>query len=392
MKKIILIMVLAVITIPLSAQNSIEGILSSIEQNNTTLKAMGDQAQADKLENRTGIFLANPEVEFNRLWGNPGTIGNRNDINVSQSFDIPTITGMKSRQANLRNSLIDLQYKSDRINILLEAKQYCLELIYYNRMKQELALRMEHAQTIAEGYENRLQSGDANLLEYNKVQLNLSTVQGELSRIEVERAALLAELKRLNGGVDVTLDAAQFPGIYLPTDFEGWFTEAAERNPVLEYVRREIEANRHQVSLAKATGLPTFSAGFMREKTLGQNYQGVSLGVSIPLWENKNRVKQARAAVVASETRERDTQVQYYEQLRNLYGRAAGLGASAAEYRRAMSNLNSTDLLKKALDAGEISLLEYIVEIGLYYDTVNKTVEAERDYQLALAQLSAVEL
>ena len=101
MKKIILIMVLAVITIPLSAQNSIEGILSSIEQNNTTLKAMGDQAQADKLENRTGIFLANPEVEFNRLWGNPGTIGNRNDINVSQSFDIPTITGMKSRQANL---------------------------------------------------------------------------------------------------------------------------------------------------------------------------------------------------------------------------------------------------------------------------------------------------
>ena len=48
MKKIILIMVLAVITIPLSAQNSIEGILSSIEQNNTTLKAMGDQEQADK--------------------------------------------------------------------------------------------------------------------------------------------------------------------------------------------------------------------------------------------------------------------------------------------------------------------------------------------------------
>lgn len=57
-----------------------------------------------------------------------------------------------------------------------------------------------------------------------------------------------------------------------------------------------------------------------------------------------------------------------------------------------METANSTDLLKKALDAGEISLLEYILEIGLYYDTVNQALEAERDYQKAYAELSAVQL
>ena len=46
----------------------------------------------------------------------------------------------------------------------------------------------------------------------------------------------------------------------------------------------------------------------------------------------------------------------------------------------------------KALDVGEISLLNYIVEIGLYYDTVNQTLAAERDFEKALADLSAVEL
>lgn len=47
--------------------------------------------------------------------------------------------------------------------------------------------------------------------------------------------------------------------------------------------------------------LPKFSAGYSLERTLGQKYQGISVGISIPLWENKNRVKQAKAGVVAAQ-------------------------------------------------------------------------------------------
>jgi len=64
----------------------------------------------------------------------------------------------------------------------------------------------------------------------------------------------------------------------------------------------------------------------------------------------------------------------------------------AEKYRQSLANVNNTDLLKKALDTGEISLLDYIVEIGLYYTTVNQALEAERDFQKAIAELSAVEL
>ena len=49
-------------------------------------------------------------------------------------------------------------------------------------------------------------------------------------------------------------------------------------------------------------------------------------------------------------------------------------------------------LLKKALDAGEISMLDYILQLGLYYDSVNQALQAELDYQKAFAELSAVEL
>jgi outer membrane protein TolC len=366
--------------------------LKAIEENNKTLKALKATAEAQKLENKTGIYLSNPEAGFNYLWGNPVDMGNRNDFNISQAFDIPTITGMKSKIANERNGLVEWQYKAERMHILLEAKQYCIELIYFNALKKELEIRLQHAKTIAEGYQNRLNSGDANRLEYNKAQLSLSAINGEISRVDVERSALLSQLKRLNGGMDVIMDEYQFSQGQLPLNFDDWYVQAEQKNPILAYIKQEVVVSQKQVSLNKAKGLPTFSAGYMSEKVVGQRVQGLSLGVSVPLWENKNRVKQANATVVAAQSRETDSKQQFYNQLQIQHNRALGLKSTAEAYRKSLALANSTELLKKALDAGEISLLEYMVELGLYYNLVNQTLEAERDYQKALTELSAVEL
>ena len=392
MKKIVLGIVCLLAGALLASGQDMTGILNAIEQNNTTLAALREQVESDKLSNRTGISLADPEVEFNYLWGSPGAIGKRNDFSVSQSFDVASLTGVRRRVANGQNMLVDLQYKADRMDILLEAKRLLIELVYCNALRQELKVRLVHAHAIAEATQRRLDAGDTHVLEYNKARLNLSTVEGEFSRIEVERAACLEELKRLNGGSALSFDATRYPEIYPAADFEQWFAEAEQRNPILEYVRREVEVNRHQVSLARAEGFPELSAGYMREKTLGESYQGVSVGVSIPLWQNRNRVKQARAAVRATEARQEDSRQQFYARLCTLYNRAEGLRRTADAYRRSLSEANSTALLQKALDAGEISLLEYLVEMGIYYEIVTDTLDAERDYQLALAELSAVEL
>ena len=379
-------------SISLNAQSSVETALKAIEENNNTLKALKETTKSQKLENKTGIYLSNPEVGFNYLWGNPSTIGNRTDFSISQAFDIPTITGMKNKIADERNSLAEWQYKAERMNILLEAKQYCIELIYFNALKKELDIRLQHAQTIASGYQNRLNSGDANILEYNKAQLSLSATTGEIARIDVERNALLSQLKRLNGGLDIVMDDYQFNQKQLPLNFDDWYLQAEQKNPILAYIKQEVVVSQKQVSLNRAKGLPTFSAGYMSENVVGQRFQGLTMGVSVPLWENKNRVKQAKSAVVAAQARQTDSKQQFYNQLQIQYNRALGLKNTAESYRKSLVMANSTELLKKALDAGEISLLNYMVELGLYYNMVNQTLEAERDYQKALAELSAVEL
>lgn len=393
MRKIIMTLLTVLFLVgAVSAQNAIDSILLQIGTNNTTLKALQAEAEALKLENKTGLTLTDPEVEFNYLWGTPDQVGTRKDFSVKQNFDAATVFGMKRDVARQKNILIDTDYKAQRMNLLLEAKKICIELIYTNALLEEVGARKQYAEQLMKGYHQRLDNGDANILEYNKVQLGFAMVKGEWQRLNVEKQNLEDELRRLNGGIPVSFNETDYPAELLPADFEEWYAQAEIRNPALEYVRKEIDLNKEQVRLSKAMNLPVLSAGYMREDVVGQHYQGISLGVSIPLWSNKNRVKQAKAAVRAAESRQTDAKTQFYARLANLYAKTAGLQRIVLDYQQTIQESNNANLLKKALQAGEISLLDYMMEMDLYYNSLSQALSAERDYQLALAELAAVEL
>ena len=159
MKKLVISIMLTVTVFPVLAQNEMETVLREIESNNTTLHALREQTEARKLNNLTGIYLPNPEVEFNYLWGSPSRIGNRNDINVTQSFDFPTAYGYRSKIAKLENSNIELMYKSERISLLMRARQVCASLVYYNALFKEYSGRLLNAERIAETWQIRFDKG-----------------------------------------------------------------------------------------------------------------------------------------------------------------------------------------------------------------------------------------
>ena len=71
MKKYIILIAVLALTGPVAAQQPIDAVLQQIERNNTTLEALRKQTEADKLQNKTGITLPDPEVSFDYLWGDP---------------------------------------------------------------------------------------------------------------------------------------------------------------------------------------------------------------------------------------------------------------------------------------------------------------------------------
>jgi outer membrane protein TolC len=375
----------------LGAQNTIDTVLAEIEKNNTTLAALKKSAEAETLGNKTGIFIPNPEVEFNYLWGSPGNIGNRTDFSIKQSLDFPTAYRFKNQISDLKNEQIMLLYRKELYAVRLQAKLIYFDVVYYNALIAELTKRVTYARQIAQSYKSKFDVGETNILEYNKAQLNLLNAGKTLESTEVERSARLAELTLLNGGIPLEITESEFQPVVLPTGFDQWISQAEQQNPMLAWIKSEIEISSKQEGLSKALGLPKLQAGYMSESVVGQQYQGVTVGVSVPLWENKNRVKYAKANSLALESVEADNKVQFYNHLKSLYNKAAGLQHNVAGYREGLSQYYNTTFLKTALDKGEISLINYITEFSFYYESINNLLTTERDLNRVNAELNQFE-
>lgn len=385
MKKMIFLF-LMIGSAALQAQDVIELLLQEVERNNTTLSALRSQVEAEKTGNRTGIYLHNPEVDLYLLSKSDEPL-RRTNLHVLQPFDFATLLGRRSKLSRELNKQLDYHYLEARQNILFEARQLIVDMIFCNAMDREYERRLTHARNIARAYESMLGQGEVNILEHNKAQINLFNLQKASELNDIERRALLAGLQALNGGQPLEISLAEFPSAVLPTDFSAWYEQESAGSPALLSAGQEVAVSRQQERLARAEWLPGFSAGFMMEAMPHERFSGFGMGISIPLWENRNTLRYARLKTMATQEQQADLQLRFLGHYRGLHQQALALQETSQNYRRMLQGLDNTDLLQKALEAGQISLIEYLLELGFYYEAVNMSLETQRQLHRTMAEL-----
>lgn len=369
------------------AQQSPEGVLESIRQNNKALNALREKATADKIGNKTGINMENPEVEFGYLWGG-GNEGDEKDLSITQKFDFPLAYRYKSQLSKGKNEQVDLLYAAEERSILQDARLLCIELTYRNRLDKQLSQRLQHAEQLAEGYEVLFARGEINIIDYNKTKLNLLNVRKAHEVNRVEKQLLADKLAVMNGGMPIDANLlTDYPDYLLPTDFISWLEMAEERNPELRAVEQNIALSRKQEQLTRSLNLPKLSAGYVRESVPGSTNQGFSVGVSIPLWEGRNTVKYQKAQTIAMQAQHENARLQFRNETESSYEKARKLQSLLQEYEQLIKTSNNEALLQKAFEEGELSLINYLLELSTYYDTVDQFLETEKEYQLAAAEL-----
>lgn len=372
------------------AQDTMDRILRSIEENNASLKAAAAEMEVRKLENRSEALLEDLEVEFNYLWGQNAEVGQRHDLSVTQSFDIPTLLGMKARQATALDSQAALQYKAERLNILKEAQSLCIDAVYSNRIRAEYEVLLDYATRLYQATEREMEMGEVSALELNKARFNLTSARAQVERAELDAKETLSRLRVLNGGVDITLDSKDYGVSPLPEDFDTWFAQACEANPVLAYVAGEIALGSNGVRIDRLSALPRLTLGYMSEIGRNDKYRGITMGVAIPLWKNTNKVRQSQARVEVARERKAESEQEFYNSLRSEYDKAVSLKRLRDEYMLSLGEADIRDTLFKALDHGEISMGDYIAEINVLYQIIEEYLRVERDYMQSLAELNAV--
>ena len=382
------------LAVPASAQEKVSDVLSMIEQNNTELQALRKRAESEQYGYKAERALDAPEIGFDYLWSSPADIGTRKDVSVSQSVDLAALTGARGKLATSKTALSDAQYRIDRQRVLLEAKSLYINIVYCNALASELSERIARSEKIEAAYRDMQLRGETDMIEVNKAHLAYVAQKNALARNEIERASLLADLQRLNGGESVQVNALVYDeNVMLPADFRIWYDEMSQRSPELDYMRKNVEVNASEARTAKMSNYPTLTAGYMAELVKGSNFRGLTLGLSIPLWSVRSKVRQANSSYEASKLEERDAASQMYSSLRGLYEKAKGLQEISSTLSESLAvSTEAMALTEHRLQAGEISLIDNIMEFSLYYSLEDEALEAARDYNLSLAELYAWEL
>lgn len=374
------------------AQSTVENVLLRVEQNNTTLAALRKMTDAEKIGNRTGLALQNPGAAFDFLWGSPQEIGNRTDIYINQSFDFPTVYAFKSQIASMKNEQAELVYREQRTGILHRAHLICIDLIFRNAEKTEYSKRYRDAQLLQAGYEAKLERGEAGILELNKIRLTVLSYAQKLKNTDIELEALQSELAGLNGGQIISINDSIYTGPQTVVDFEQWYARSELKNPLFQWFRQELSIARKQEQLNFSQSLPSFQIGYMSEKTVGIRYQGITAGIMVPLWENRNKVRFAKARSMAVQSMEADEKFRFFNEMRTLFNKANALKTGLSEYQQKFALLNDPALLRKALDQGEISLITFLSERSLYYQGVDDMLAMEHDLNILWARLMKYQL
>ncbi len=390
--KLLSALLFTIYTISLSAQNSIEKAIDSVKQNNKTIISAKQFVSAKSMEYNTGLTIENPSISADYMIGTPVSGGNQFDFLAVQGFDFPTAYSKKGTLAEEKITLLNFSFQEMQQNILLEVKLMAIEMIYLNKKKLVLEKRKINSEQIVDDYQAKFQVQEISALDLNKSKIQLLNIKSELRSIESEIIIKTQHLTELNGGIPLSIADTLYPIAIDVPQFEVLEDSIEANDPRLKWLHQQTNVYESQVDVDKAMALPKFEAGYHYQSVLGQTFNGVHLGLTIPLWQNKNMIKASEANVELGTAEVEEHELDHFFEVKELYEQYENLKLTLQEYQLVLENMNSEQLLKTSLDAEEISFITYSMELQYYYDTYDAYSKIELDYHLVLAKLYKYQL
>lgn len=366
---------------------SLEQVLGQIEQNNQTLKTLASQVESQRLTFTAQNKLPDPQIGAFYLPVGRHNTGNYSEFQISQSFEFPSVYGVRSDLIEQQTLEMKAEYKAKRQEILLQAKSHCLNLIYLNQKRAIEMLRTEQAKLVFDQIQESYQKEQIGILELNKAKIAWMQEQFKIQQIDSDILNLLLLLRSLNGGKELSFIAQEYPDT-LDLDSKELIWEQKRRTDadLLTLMQKEAVA-RQALKLVQKKSLPDLTAGFNYQGVGGSNYAGLYAGISIPLWSNPHQIKAAQAQLLFQENHTASVTTQAFGHFEKQYNEYQNLLAQFRSYTSTLSDLNSDQLLLLAYQSGQLSYLEYYMELQFYQKAFDTMMEMQYKLYISRNQL-----
>lgn len=391
MKRYLIATIVAFSTYSIALADNIGDVLKQVASNNLTLQALVHDNQADVLDIKASNSIGGPSVEYSPFFTKGYSGVAESELVVSQEIDFPTKYAARNKQAKMQNIVGEQLLIKQRRDILLQAQLLCIDLIRLNQTLSMLHERLANSETLLQMYQKRMDAGDANALELNKVKLDCMEVRTLVNEAQGERTSLLQQLRQLNGGKPIDVIDTVLPEYPQITNFESYRALALASDADVTVAQTALRAADMNLKLQKNEWLPNISFGYRRNTEQGEGINGFLVGVSFPLYSNSNNVKAARQRRESAELQVMQAQNEAEASMRTNYEQLQGL-QQVIDHSDVKLLQESLTLFAKALQHGEITALVYYVEINSIYEKLQRHIDLHCQSVKLLAELHKAEL
>lgn len=365
---------------------AIDEVLRNIERNNKELQASAKDAEAARMEVQTQNNLEDPSVEYSPFYTKGISGMSSSELVVSQSFDFPTLYAARHSSGKLQKEVVDRQYQVERRELLLSAKNLCLDMIMLNKQQAMLSLRKKNAGDLLTLFDERLKQGDAGVLDINKIKMELMNVQTEVAQNNAAHRTALQKLLAMNGNLPIEFSASEYPQAKAPADYDELYDEVVATDANLQMADASARAAEKNVSVQRQNWLPKLEVGYRRNTSIDEKSNGFLIGGSLPLFSNRKKNKIARAQAVSARLRLDDVRLQTEADVQSRYNELRQLDEAMRAYDVTLMT-NTLSLLKEAVTEGQISVIDYYTEADNVYNKLMAYYEVENRYQKLLAEI-----
>ncbi len=367
--------------------NEIDQVLGEIAHNNKELQAYQSFLASRQLGLRTSNNLPDPQFSAYYLPFGTHATGDYSEFQISQSLEFPTVYGARRKWIDRQEEQLQLEYTSLRQDILLPAKKYCLELIFLKKRKEVEELRLAQVRQVYDQVQELFEKEQVGVLDLNKAKIAWMQDQFSVEQIENSTRNILLSLQKLNGGQPVTFDPSGFTDDLQVSPLDSIWQAKLAIDPTLKVLEGNEAVSLERIQLEKTKALPNLSIGANSQGVMGQYYAGVYGGISIPLWNSRNKIKTAEAIYQYRQSYTDAITTKLYSDFQEQYNQYTLLLRKFREYESTLKGLNSENLLREAYQLGEISFMEYYLELQFYRQAFDKMLQMEKELNEQKAEL-----
>lgn len=391
MKKIALTIMTLAFMAEISVARSFDEILEAMAAASPELAALdsGNKAAIESLKAENN--LPDPEVEGQHLWGKEE---NRYGFGISQSFDWPGLYRARSKSIAASKTALAKLYARTALDVKLEIKITMIDYIAAQRRCDYYKQIRDNMDSLCKVYEDAYGNGEVTILDLNKVKLERLNVNRSLNDAIRERESVITRLSVLTDDRDAIRSLRQlseYPVEVFMTE-EEYESDVLSFDPEIAYMEAMVDVACSNENVVGKSLYPSFSVGYEYEREEGQNFNGVTFSISLPIFSGRHKKSSAAHSRVESEINLNFAKIKVFAQMRNIRAEVGLLKSEVYDYSEIMDGNKHPELLRKALDGGEINLFTFIQELNYFMQAQNDYQSLIHEYHVALAKLNRLEL